>query len=360
MAGYQVIDADGHVFEPEEMWKKYMAEPYKERAPRLVKDNWGHLRYMIEGRLGPTDAWMIRSFPDITQVASTRPGGTDPRARLRDMDQEGIDVAVLFASVAATALLLEDVAFAAAMCRAYNDWLADYCSADPRRLKGVSVVPFQDVGEAVKEMKRAKEKLGFVGVEIPPNARGKSLDDPYFAPFFAEAERLSVAVCIHETLQVPPEIPHFERHRDMFALVHAGTFVINYMLALGRLIYGGVLDRYPRLRIAFLECGVGWVPYWLERLDKYSKALAVTLPSLKKRPSEYIRSEQLYFHFEPDEAILPQAIALIGEDRLIYASDYPHWDAEVGAVKEIREHAGLSENNKRKLLGENAARFYAL
>jgi predicted TIM-barrel fold metal-dependent hydrolase len=359
MSDYKAIDADGHVYETPEMWAKYFEEPYKSRAPRIIRDSWGNERYLIEGKIGPCDAYMLRDFGDVSQIGTTRPGGIEPSLRLGDMDNEGIESAILFGTVAATALAVEDIGFGAAMCRAYNNWLADYCSCDPQRLKGVSVVPFQDVDEAIKELKRG-QKLGFVGVEIPPNAAGKNLDDPYFEPFFAEAERLSIPICIHETLQVLSEIPHGDRNRDMFALVHAGTFAINYMNALGRIIYGGLLDRHPNLRVAFLESGASWVPYWMERLDKYAEALANTLPDLKKAPHEYIRSEQLYFAIEPDEALFPQVVEILGEDRLLYASDYPHWDAERGAITEIHEMEKVSEHAKKNILRDNAIRFFNL
>jgi predicted TIM-barrel fold metal-dependent hydrolase len=360
MADYLAIDADGHTYETPEMWSKYMEEPYKSRAPRLVRDSWGHERYMIEGRIGPIDAYMLRNFGDISEMAATRKGGWDPKARLEDMDREGVESAILFASIAATALVVEDLGYGAAMCRAYNNWLADYCSENPKRLLGVTVVPFQDVDEAIKEMKRGKE-LGFLTVEIPPSCNGKELDDPYYEPFWAEAERLSIGVCVHETMQVLSEIPMGERHRDMFPLLHAGTFVMNYMLALGRLIYGGVLDRHPKIRIAFLESGATWLPYWIERLDKYAVNMSDALPDLKKAPHEYIcEGDQLYFALEPDEKLFREVVDIVGEDRLMYASDYPHWDAERGAVKEIHEIKEFSESRKRKLLRDNVSRFLGL
>jgi hypothetical protein len=145
---------------------------------------------------------------------------------------------------------------------------------------------------------------------------------------------------------------------------------IIYMHTIGRpvetfiqfagLIYGGVPERFPRLRIAFLECGAGWVPYWMERMDEeWEKRGKVEAPRCRRKPSEYVLHGNLFFAAEPEEGMLPYVIERIGEDRILFASDYPHWDGMFPrVVSTIRGRQDLSDSAKRKILGENAKRFY--
>lgn len=360
MSGYQAIDADGHVYETPEMWQKYLEPAYKSQAPKLIRDNWGKERYLVEGKVGPVDGWVIREYDDISKVGSTRLGGIDPAARLKDMDGEQIEIAVLYPTVFMGMTLYEDAQFAAALCRAYNNWLSDYCARDPKRLKGVALLPFQDTDESVKEIRRAKEELGFIAAIIPPSVRGKNLDDPTILPFFAEAERLSIAIAVHESTAVISEVPFGDRNRDCYPIINAAAFPVGYMYALGRLIYHGVYDRFPGLRTVFLEAGAGWAPYWMWRLDNFAKKLSFMLQPIKKQPSDYIRSDQIYFAIEPDEPGFLESIEVLGSERLLFSSDYPHHDAEYGGVDKIRGIKELSAEAQRNILRDNAARLYQL
>ena len=365
MKGNIVIDCDGHVNETEEMWAEYLEPGYREQRPRIVRDNWGKELWMVEGRLyayNPAD-WGAK-LPGWWELAQTRIGGTDPHARLKDMDDTKIDIAVVFGALMAGLNTFTDAGLAGAMCRAYNNWVKDYCGTNPRRLKFVAYVPLHDIDEAVKELQRAVGKLGAVGVAIAPSlwaVSGKNLDDPSFYPFYAAAQELDVPVCIHDSGVATRDTAGGERMTDMFPLMHAASFPFDNMIACGRLIYGGVLDRFPRLRVAFLESGLGWVPFWLERLDAHTK-MPYPLPfGNKRKPSEYIRSEQCYFSFEAEDADLPAAIQRVGAERLIWASDYPHWDAEVeGAIDEINASPAITAAVKAKILGTNAAQLYRL
>ncbi len=360
-----IIDCDGHVAETEQMWSEYMEPAYREQRPRIVKDNFGKEMWMVESRFYAYDpADWGRKLPGWFELAQTRPGGSDPHARLKDMDATRIDVAVVFGALMAGLNTLNDSGLVAAMCRAYNNWVKDYCGADRKRLKFVAYVPLHDINGAVTELRRAVNQLGAVGLAVPPSMFGvlrKNLDDAYFYPLYEALQDLDIPLCVHDSGVAVRDTAGGERMTDMFPLMHAAAFPFDNMIACGRLIYSGVFERFSKLRVAFLESGLGWVPFWLSRLDSHLK-MPYQLPfERRKKPSEYMRSEQCYFSCEADDPDLPAALNRVGEDRILWASDYPHWDAEVEhAVEEISSNRALSETAKRKILGENAARLFGL
>ena len=176
---YNVIDADGHILEPLDLWDRYIDPDFRERRPRFVIDENGKERLSVEGKLlgNPRGIGSLGSVgvrqgivkANTLKYAEGRPGGFDPHARIVDMDADGIDAAFLYPSLGLFAGAVEDPALAAAMCRAYNRWLADYCAPYPERLFGVAMLPMQSVDLAVDEMRYAREKLGMRGGFLRPN-----------------------------------------------------------------------------------------------------------------------------------------------------------------------------------------------
>lgn len=359
----RIIDADGHVFERDLPWSDLLEEPYRARAPRVVKDNRGVDFLMVDGKLCPKPVGKGCGFVGAPRNRLPQPttGMKDAGRRLKDMDLEGIDTAVLFGTLPFLSLpFLEDKDLACAIARVYNDWLADYCKADPRRLKGVALVPIQEPVEAVQELRRCVEKLGFVAVASPAHsASGKNLDHPDLQAFFAEAERLNVPLCIHVGAG-DGTAAGIERFDHPF-FNHAMTHPFEQMIAVLCLVVGGILERHPRLKVAFMEAGAGWVPYWMERLDEHYEYLRPTVPWMKKPPSEYMRSDRLYYAFEPDERTLPFVAGFVGEDRLIFASDYNHSDSKFPeTVKSVLERKDIAPDLMAKVMGGNAARLYEI
>ncbi|MET0583582.1 MAG: amidohydrolase family protein, partial [Candidatus Binatia bacterium] len=271
----RIIDADGHVLERDIPWGDLIDAPYRSRAPRPVQDNRGYTFIMIDGKLTPKPVGKGCSFVGAPRSHSPQPttGMVDPKQRLKDMDLEGIDAAVLFGTSPFLSLpFVEDKDLASAVARVYNNWLAGYCSADPRRLKGVAAVAIQDPTEAVKELRRAVDELKFVAVAAPPiSASKKNLDDPDLFPFFAEAERLNVPVCIH--VGAGDGVPAATERFDHPFFTHAMAHPFEQMIASLCVVAGGLLERFPRLKFAFMEAGCGWVPYWMERLDEHYEIL---------------------------------------------------------------------------------------
>ena len=364
MRSYHVIDADGHLLESVGLdWQRYLEEPYRDRAPKVIPFETGGGRLFIEGEIWTTPyrrGHAVRGASP-TDMHALRPGMWEPQPRLQDMDLDGIDVSVLFGgTIGLGASGIRDGKLAGALCRAYNTWAAEFCQADPSRLKFAAAMPWQDVEEAVAEAHRAVSELGAVGLDAPPNFRGKNLNDPSLDPVWAEAERLSTAVGVH-MIAINPGIASagLERFDDMFR-TQVTTHPLEQMIAFMCVTGGGVLDRFPKLRVAFLEGWCGWLPFWAQRLDEHYETWGWQVPA-KAKPSEYLTSGRVFVSCESGEQTLRHVIDAVGDDMLVYASDYWHFDARFpGTVKEISERANLSMAEKRRLLGENAARLYGL
>src|SRR5215813_1805280 len=206
---YNVIDADGHILEPLDLWDTYMDPAFRERRPRFVIDENGKERLRVEDKLlgNPRGIGSLGSVgvrqgvvkANTLKYAEGRKGGFDPHARIVDMDADGIDAAFLYPSLGLFAGAVEDPGLAAAMCRAYNRWLADYCKPYPERLFGVAMLPMQDVGLAIAEMRFARKELGFKGGFLRPNPYdGKMINHADFGPFWGAAEDLDFSIGFHE------------------------------------------------------------------------------------------------------------------------------------------------------------------
>lgn len=365
-----VIDCDGHLVEPPDLWERYLEGSLKASAPRLVKDRQGGIRILLEGRLYPQAEGKGKGFPGLPEAwytvdAKGRVTGQDiisPQSRLRAMDTDGIDVAVPFPTLGLYTVDARDPALNAAICRAYNDWLfAEYLAADRARLVGVAMITLRDPREAARELRRAVTELGFKGAFVRPNpVNGRTLDDPAYDALYAEAQDLGVPLMFHEGTDGQLPTAGLDRH-DNFFMTHMISHPFEQMLAALAIIAGGVLERFPRLKVAFLESGCSWLPFWLHRMDEHYEKRAHEVPWLRMKPSEYFR-RQCMISCDPDEAIIPAVVDYIGEDYVCWASDWPHWDAIFpGAVEELRKHmSGLSAVAQQKILGDNARRFLNL
>ena len=354
-----VIDADGHVEEDQQ---------------RIVATVPGHLRGYVEGFV-PADP-----TTDRTRVIEGRPwrtaytppyaennhlaaggvrqeGGRDPRIRIEVLDSEGIDVAVLFGSVAQLFFLFERPDVAAALCRGYNDWLAEYCAHDRRRLVGVAALPQQDPELAAAELERAVTEYGFVGGFIRPNRiAGRTVDDPAFDVLWATAARLDVPVALHEAYIPGIDTVGIDR-MTTYAASHISSHVFEAMTAMLVTTIAGVQDRHPGLRLGFLEAGCGWAPTWLDRIEEHYELA----------PADYRGGDpkgkvnkRTWLTFEIEEPGLACACELGWAQNICFASDYPHFDAVYpGAVKKVRDlHRDLPDSLLDDLLGGNALRFY--
>ncbi len=357
-----VIDADGHVTEPPGMWEQYLEPALRERAPRFAMTEQGEPCQVADGRFIMRHALRLTLGSEAARDGyQVRPGGFDPHERLRDLDAEGIAAVVLFPSIGLYVSDVADPALMTGLCRAYNDWLADYCRAAPDRLFGIALLPLVDVAASVRELERTTSRFGFRGAFCRPNPyAGRPIQHPDYEPLWAAAEGLGVPVTIHEGLS--DWAPTLGRERvENPALLHVLSHPFEQMAACLGLVMGGVLERHPRLKVAFLESGAGWLPYWLHRMDEHWETWRRVLPELPRKPSEYVL-RQCTISTEPGEEMIDAVVTHVGKDNVVWASDYPHPDATFpGAVTKTLDAMGrLTARARAKVLGENAARLYGL
>ncbi len=381
--GFRIIDADRHVLEPAGMWEEYLPEPFRRQAPHY-RDVLGDEKLAERmKRLGaaaliplpqqlcidgqpmwdvPSErAQIAMARTQIERYAFTVQAAT-PEGQLASMDHDGTDIAFLFPSAASYLVHIDTMepALAAALAGAYNRWLADYCRVDPRRLRGIGLVSRHDPDDMVAEIERIVA-ADFPAVVVRPNpVKGRILSDPAYEPFWDLCERHSLAVCVHEGTHARVPTTGADRFRTRFGQ-HACSHPLEQMMAMLALIEGGVLERHPRLRVGFFESGCGWLPYWLWRLDEleYGNLAAEVAENVRMKPSAYFR-RQCYIAVEPDEPYLAALIDFIGSDRLLFGSDFPHYDhahdivdnAVVMAKKTLRPDAAA------ELLYDNSRRFF--
>jgi uncharacterized protein len=362
-----IIDGDGHVREPDRLYDEFFPEQYRHLRPHHEVDG-NKTRYVVGDAKGGWKTTRIQ--PRVAGGANKAPipvmrGEWDPVARLDDMHIDGISHAVLFPTEGMAFGAVSDPEAALAMSRAYNDWLGEYCAADPVHLKHVAHVPFGNPEDAVRELVRAKEQYDSVGVYVRPNPyppyepHGKFASDPRNEQFWAAAEELGVTVCFHEAALLVFPTPGLDRFSpDQYFLIHAGAHPIGQIMAMLEMMGTGVLDRHRNLRIGFLEAGCGWIPGWLHRFDEHVEDWAGG-ESLQRLPSVQFR-EQGFVSTEGTEVGLELCIDMY-PDNVIFASDYPHADCVFpGAPDPLLDTDVLTDEQKLAVLANNSARWFGI
>lgn len=361
-----IIDADGHIVEPEATWSEFLDPRFLEFVPRPVQQ--GDELYF---RCGEIESFRVRARPESLAAprkpgersggAQAASGATDPACRLEDMAVDSIAQSVIYPTYGLMVQGVQDAEAAPALCRAINDWMADYCRHDPARLFAVGVLPQTSAEAAFAEARRCIEELGMRGVwRRPERIPGTpALHDPTYEPLWSYLSEANRAFALHPGLNgiVPcAELRH--RFADDYGAMHAVHFPMEQTMGLTEMICFGILDRHPGLRVAFLETGAVWALAHLHRLDEHLELFGFPEPP-KEKPSDQFR-RQAFVSVEEAE---PGLAAFLDHypDSVMFASDYPHGDGVFpGSTAELLETDALDEDQRRRVFVDNARRFYDL
>jgi hypothetical protein len=348
-ANFPAIDGDGHILERQDEIRPYLDDPWRARSTPLwpgVQPWDAHLSGNIKRPAGygrkPGARQGAREQVDIWH---------------RILDDHDIEQAILFTTGSANACKLQERAFAAAVSTAVNRHLANDYVTD--RLHPVGVLPLRDPDAAAREVERASA-LGLRAFEILTDGLPFGLGDPFFDPVYEAAQAADVAICIHGSRSAAHEWGTDKL--STFAEVHCYGFPAGMLLNFTSVMAQGVPIRFPRLRLAFLEIGATWLPYYLDRLDEHwEKRHEEEMPHLGKKPSAVFRDSTIKVSIEGKESLLRETINFVGVEHLIYATDIPHWDGEFPEnLEEIRAANTINDEEKRAILRDNAKSLYAL
>ena len=349
---FPVFDGDGHVLEDDEEMAPYYEGEFEGVRIQKTFGIWPSL-----------DGW-ARGFINLTEDAGRKYIHTDADVWREMVDLIGVEGTVLYPTAGLACGLISDVAWARGTAIAYNNWLEDRYTSQDERFYGAGLLAVQDPKAAAAEIARCKnERVRFPVCLLPSQTYlGKSYGDEFYWPIFEAAEKHGMPLAIHGAPSRGLGFDHFNE----FAKVHALEHPFPLMIHLTDIIFSGVYDRFPGLRIAFLEAGCTWVPFMMDRLDyEFDSIFGVAARKrLKKRPSDYIREgENFWVAMELGETGLKYTIDAIGSERILYASDYPHEPTEEDLTTELPEFIDSNEYSeavKRNLLYNNMINFYQL
>jgi predicted TIM-barrel fold metal-dependent hydrolase len=364
----QVVSVDDHVIEHPKVWQDRLPAKYKEAGPKNIRDDEGRDVWMFEGQahfnggLGAVAGKPREEYGlDPVRYEDMRPGCYDPKARLEDMDLDGIHAQLCFPTFAgfagSTFFRATDKDLATACVTAYNDWVIDeWCAALPGRQIPLALVPYWDIDATVAEAKRVADKgaKGFTFTEAPHALGLPSFHTDHWDPFLAVAEEAGMPLSLHfgsgGTPIVAPEAP--------FTAAIA-LFGLNSQMCTVDLLNSRIFERFPLLKVALSEGGIGWMPYILERTDyTWERHRFYTGMEDASRPSELFR-RNLFGCFIYDDAGLAN-LDRIGEDNVMFESDYPHSDSNWPHAREMlaKSLADFPDNVARKIAEDNARRLY--
>ncbi len=367
--GFKIIDSDMHVFEPHDLYLKYMDPKWAERIPRTEpRKKHGAVRFTLANGSSPrgSSPQSSESSPGIDTAADRYQDALqcdyNAAYQLKAMDVEGLDIAVLFRTGPLHTNDDFEPEYATDLCRAWNSWISDFCKEDPQRLKPSALITLHDVDLALDEARRAVNDLGAVGLALVSEpVNGRHIHDYYFDPLWREAERLGVPICFH-----PGANPNHEQvarrfwgHPNDGILVNAYRNPIELMLAVGSFCAGGVLERFPKLKVAFLEGNCSWIPWMLYRLDeRWKMRHEYATEPLSMKPSEYFL-RQCFVSVDVEEDLVVDVVKRIGDDNIVISTDYPHADSRwPKAIDTFLQIDGLSDGSRRKMFWDNCAKLY--
>jgi uncharacterized protein len=369
LEGYRIYDADAHVKFSPKMWESLSPE-YSARRPRplRVSDQTGMMwtdGWLIEGRMEPHPFGPGTQGADKPRDVLADFGAdlgaagsfdlSNPEFRIKDIDRLGIDSQILFPTTL-YAKTGDDPAFEAAMYRAYNRYIGKQCSHNPKRLKWAGLLPLRDQQQALETLDEMQH-LGASAAVVYGTVGDKLLSHSSFRFVWGELEQRRLPLCVHMGMSYPP----FESLCDSRLEAHAIGMSLPGLLAFVAIVGHGIIDRYPELKVAFMEFGAEWVFYMVGRIGHY-------LPTYRDDPvmrdlpvgtiEDSLKSGRIFLAPEAEDRWLTQEMELVGEDQLLYGSDFPHGEARDEAARRFLERKDLTADQKDKIFYRNAVKLF--
>jgi uncharacterized protein len=368
-----LIDADSHVMEPGDLWERYLEPRYRDRAIRIVETDGVEQLVMggdviLAGTLAGLGGAHVHPrnqlFNGTMRYADgCHPASYDPSARISLYDDWGVSSGVVFPTIGILPFPNDDNELASAYCRAYNTWQSEFAADAAGRVLPIAHVNLGDLDTAIAELERCLA-LGFKGVFVAPEPVGDIRPgDPHFDPFWQRCAEAGVPACLHVVVRfggagVPYE-PWLRAGAGMvfgFSLGAPGQIIPT----VASMVLDGVFDRVPSLKVLCVEAGCGWAAHLMDRLDEKYELLSFMGTPLQRRPSEYLESN-VWYVAEPEERSIGAMLELVGEDRILWGSDFPHIDSKLDAADLIRASIrSLSATRQAAVLGANAAKVFNL
>ena len=372
-----LISSDSHVVEPGDLWTERMSGAGgvpRELIPRLVVGPEADEIYVGDIAIGATfrgGSAAGKRFESLEgmrlhgRTGDVRPGAYDPHARVFDMDADGVEAEVVYPTTALHMYhKIHDAALLGAILAVYNDWIADFCEAYPHRLRGLAMIVLDDEIEAAAAELRRCAKLGLAGAIIPVYPTpGEFYDDPKYDPFWAEAEALGMPLSLHRATNRPgtftaPKVSYDRAVLTAPDRVNAENWVRQ---TLCHLIFSGVLERFPGLRFVQLEHELGWIPFFMDRIDYVYRERPMMITHRfadGSVPTDYLH-RNVYHSFQED-ALGMRDRGIIGVDNLLWGSDYPHLESTFPRSREIldRVMAAASVDDRERMTRTNTAKLY--
>ncbi len=361
-----VVSADSHVLEPFDLWSRTLGAKYGDRVPRMVK--------RFAGRDGNffycgKEACVLEELVSVDAASKERVdelllAGHDPVTREKCMDKDGVMAEVIHATWTLYAMRIEDPVLLQECCRVFNDWLAEYCGHNPRRMVGVAMIPIGDVDWAVRELERVAGR-GLRGAMIQTrNPEGTPpYRDPVYDRFWAAAQALDVPITLHiitGRARDPYTLHGDDRSEAPRCSAEIWSEIFPVLSA--EFFYGGILDRFPRLRLVLGEYEVAWVPYFKFRVERVGRLFTGDFGLRKpdRAIGDYLR-ENVYFGMI-DDPLAVRAVDEIGADRIMWGSDFPHPPCTYPRTHPTLDRilAGVAADAQRKIIGENVMGVYKI
>jgi predicted TIM-barrel fold metal-dependent hydrolase len=350
----QSYDADGHVFERDAEIFEHLEPPFRGRKELLrnslfpAMDSWNRTALSVAG--GYVEGSTARRKDGEAGEEGTAAQWLDV------LNEANLEGTVLYPTHGLGFGRVKEIEWAIALAKAYNNWIHErFYQASPR-LRGIALIPIQDPRAAASELRRAVTQLGMVGGIMVAGHR-RPFGDSLYDPIYETAQELDCVLAVHAG-GPGIRLEMLDRAIEARCLGHPTSLMIE----MTSMMFSGVFDRFPRLRFTFMEGGIAWALFLAERMQEAYEQWAVQAPALKREPKEHLTSGRIYFHCEADEEILPYAAEYLGDEVLLYASDYPHLaPAKVfRTLAAFQQRTDLSERTKSRILGENARRLYKL